>query len=327
MQLGSLALPKTAALAPMAGVADRAFREICVEFGACYVVGEMASSKGMQYGSKKSTELLAVTTAERPMATQLFGDEPVAMAEAARRAVLQRPDAVDINMGCPAPKIAGGGSGSALMRNLPLAGEIIRAVCAAVELPVTVKMRRGWDEDSVCAVELAQLAEAGGAAAVTVHGRTRKQMYAPPVELGTIAEVKRAVSIPVIGNGDVVDIETAERMYEQTGCDLVMIGRGALGAPWVFRQLDAWFTRGVRIPAPGPEERMRVMLRQIALACEYKGERVALREARKHAAWYLKGWRGAAALRQRAGQVSVYEDLERLARDALDTQAGPCRGD
>lgn len=327
MQLGKLTLPKTAALAPMAGVADRAFREICVEFGACYVVGEMASSKGMQYGSKKSAELLQITATERPMAAQIFGDEPLTMAQAAKRAAQSQPDAIDINMGCPAPKIAGGGSGSALMKNLPLAGAIISAVCRAVDAPVTVKMRRGWDNDSICAVQLAELAEQGGAAAVTVHGRTRGQMYAPPVVLETIAEVKRAVGIPVIGNGDVVDIDSAEHMYEATGCDLVMIGRGALGAPWVFRQIDAWFRRGEQLPGPEPEERMQVMLRQIALACRYKGERVALREARKHAAWYLKGWRGAAALRQKAGQVTVYEDLERLAKDALDALARPAVGD
>lgn len=321
MQLGKRILPKTAALAPMAGVADHAFREVCVGFGACYVVGEMASAKGMQHGSKKSAELLAITDAERPMAAQIFGDEPETMAEAARRAAAQKPDAIDINMGCPAPKIAGGGSGSALMRNLPLAAAIIRAVCAAVDVPVTVKMRRGWDDDSLCAVELAVLAEENGAAAVTVHGRTRKQMYAPPVDLATIAAVKRAVSIPVIGNGDVDSAESALRMYEQTGCDLVMVGRGALGAPWVFAQIEALLTRGARLPEPEPEEKMAVLLRQIRLACDYKGERVAMREARKHAAWYFRGWRGAAALRRQAGQLARYEDLEALARAALEALA------
>lgn len=319
MQLGVITLPKTAALAPMAGVADRAFREICISYGACYVVGEMASSKGMQYGSKKSAELLEATDGERPMAAQIFGDEPETMAAAARLAAARHPDAVDINMGCPAPKIAGGGSGCALMKDLPLAGRIVRAVSGAVELPVTVKVRKGWDDDTVNAVEAACTAEANGAAAVTVHGRTRRQMYAPPVDLEIISAVKRAVSIPVIGNGDVDGVQAAEEMYGRTGCDLVMVGRGALGAPWVFRQIEAWMLRGQRLPEPGPEEKMDTMLRQIRLACRYKGERVALREARKHAAWYLKGWKGAAALRRQAGQLNHYEDLEVLAQAALDT--------
>lgn len=322
MKLGTLTLPKTAALAPMAGVADRAMREICRSFGACYVVGEMASAKGMQYGSKKSAELLEITDGQRPMAAQIFGDEPESMAEAARRAARERPDAIDINMGCPAPKIAGGGSGAALMKNLPLAGRIIRAVAEAVEIPVTVKIRKGWDDDSVNAVEAALVAEANGAAAITIHGRTRQQMYAPPVDHDVIAAVKRSVSIPVIGNGDVTGVDSALRMYEETGCDLTMIGRGALGAPWVFAAVDAYMKRGERFPEPEPDEKMAVLLRQIRLACDYKGERTALREARKHAAWYFGGWRGAAALRRRAGQLERYEDLEALCRDALDGLAG-----
>lgn len=318
MELGSLILPRTAALAPMAGVADRAFREVCVSYGACYVVGEMASSKGMDYGSEKSAQLLEVTPGERPMAAQIFGDEPGTMARGAKRAGLWNPDAIDINMGCPAPKISGGGSGAALMRNLPLARAIIRATVEEAGRPVTVKMRRGWDEDQINAVDLARIAEEEGAAAVTVHGRTRMQMYAPPVVLETIAQVKKAVSIPVIGNGDVDSAQTAEEMYETTGCDLVMVGRGALGAPWVFAQIRAWMLEGKRLPDPDPQEKMETMLRQARLACGYKGERVAMREMRKHAGWYLKGWRGAAALRQEAGQISYYEELETLAKKALE---------
>jgi nifR3 family TIM-barrel protein len=301
----------------MAGVADRAFREICREFGACYVVGEMASSKGMKYGSKKSAELIEITASQRPMAAQIFGDEPDTMAEAAIRAAEEKPDAIDINMGCPAPKIAGGGSGAALMRKPELAGEIIRAVASAVEIPVTVKIRKGWDDSAVNAVEIAKIAEANGAAAITVHGRTRQQMYAPPVDLDSIAAVKRAVSIPVIGNGDIADAASAVRMYEETGCDLVMIGRGALGSPWVFRQIEAYLERGEVIPDPSPEERMAVMFKQIKLACDDKGERAAMREARKHAAWYLKGWHGAAALRRQAGGLETLEDLERLIDSAV----------
>ena len=317
MKLGNIQLPKTAALAPMAGVADRAQREICVEYGACYVVGEMASAKGMCFNSHKTQELLGVTAAERPMAVQLFGDDPAYMAKAAEMALAQKPDAIDINMGCPAPKIAGDGSGSALMRDLPLAGRIVRAVVDVSDVPVTVKIRAGWDADSINAVEAAKIAEENGAATVTVHGRTRVQMYAPPVDLDIIARVKQAVQIPVIGNGDVDSVEAAVRMYEYTGCDLVMVGRAALGAPWLFAQIAAYFTSGERLPAPSAAERMQTMLRQIRLACTYKGEARAMREARKHAAWYLKGWHGAAALRRQAGTLTTFADLERLAEEAL----------
>jgi tRNA-dihydrouridine synthase B len=321
LKLGNLILPKTAALAPMAGVADRAFREICMAEGACYAVGEMASAKGLEHRSRKTAQLLSVSDAERPCAVQLFGDHPESMAQAALIAQQYRPDALDINMGCPAPKVAGAGSGSALMKNPALATEIIRAVRAVTKLPLTVKIRTGWDSDQINAVELALLAQEAGANAVTVHGRTRMQMYAPPVDLATIARVKEALDIPVIGNGDVCDIESAERMYEETKVDLVMIGRGAQGAPWVFRILKAWLEQGVRLPEPCPEEKMVIMLRQIRLAVEYKGEYIAMREARKHVAWYCKGWWGAAALRRRAGTLTRYEELEELARDALKDQS------
>ena len=301
----------------MAGAADRAFREICAELGACWVVGEMASAKGMGMGSKKTAELLLLSEKERPGAVQLFGSDPDAMAFAAEMASSFNPDAIDVNMGCPAPKVTAGGGGSALMKNLPLAGEIIRAVSRASGVPVTVKLRKGWDDDSINAVEAAVLAEENGAAAVTVHGRTRQQMYAPPVDLGIIAAVKKAVSIPVIGNGDVTDIKSAVMMYEKTGCDLVMIGRGALGSPWIFRQLKEYFTRGIVLPEPEPDEKIKIMLKHIRLACAYKGEHAAMREARKHAAWYFKGLRGAAALRRRAGALEYFEQLEDLAKLSL----------
>ena len=320
LQLGALVFPKTAALAPMAGVADRAFREICVSMGACYAVGEMASAKGLVYKNRRTAELLALSENERPAAIQLFGGDAASIAEAARIALGFSPDALDINMGCPAPKIAGGGSGAALMKNPALAAGIIHAASEVSHVPVTVKIRAGWDESSVNAAEIAVIAEQNGAAAVCVHGRTRKQMYAPPVDRGIIAEVKRAVGIPVIGNGDVTDIRSAVGMYEETGCDLVMVGRGALGAPWIFRQLREYFLNGTVLPEPALDEKMDIMLRHIRLACVYKGERPAMREARSHAAWYLKGMRGAAALRRRAGQLEYFEQLEQLARDVLDTQ-------
>lgn len=317
MKIGSLELKRTAALAPMAGVADSAFRQICKEFGACYLVGEMASAKGMHYSDKKTARLLTVREQERPIAVQLFGDEPEILAEAARKALAFQPDVIDINMGCPAPKVAGNGGGSALMKNPALAARITEAVVRAVDLPVTVKFRKGWDDQSVNAVEFARAIEQSGAAAVTVHGRTRQQYYAPPVDLDIIAAVKQAVSIPVIGNGDCVDISSVINMYKYTKCDLVMIGRGALGSPWIFRQVDRYLTDGTVLPDPSLPEKMKVMLRHIKLICENKGESGGMREARKHAAWYMKGMRGAPAFRKQSGELCTYADAEKLAADVL----------
>ncbi len=317
MKIGSLELKRTAALAPMAGVADSAFRQICKEFGACYLVGEMASAKGMHYSDKKTARLLTVREQERPIAVQLFGDEPEILAEAARKALAFQPDVIDINMGCPAPKVAGNGGGSALMKNPALAARITEAVVRAVDLPVTVKFRKGWDDQSVNAVEFARAIEQSGAAAVTVHGRTRQQYYAPPVDLDIIAAVKQAVSIPVIGNGDCIDLPSVMKMYEYTKCDLVMIGRGALGSPWIFRQVDRYLTDGTVLRDPSLPERMQVMLRHIKLICENKGESGGMREARKHAAWYMKGMRGAPAFRKQSGELCTYADAEKLAADVL----------
>lgn len=309
---GGVEITGKAALAPMAGVADRAFRRICVEYGAAYVVGEMVSSKGLNFGDRKSAELLELGEEERPAAVQLFGDDPEQMARAARLAMAVQPDAIDINMGCPAPKIAGNHCGSALMREPELCRRIVRAVAEAVEVPVTAKIRKGYGRDEVNAVEVAQACAAGGAAAITVHGRTREQMYAPPVDWEIIRRVKKAVDIPVIGNGDVTSAAQAAALYEQTGCDLVMVGRGALGAPWLFAQINAYLQEGRVLPDPPVAKRMAVLLRQISLAVEYKGERVAIREARKHAAWYMRGLRGAAGLRARAGTLETFDDLRRL---------------
>lgn len=320
IKIGNVEINRTAALAPMAGTADRAFREICKRFGACYVVGEMVSSKGLTFQSKKSAELLVVSDVERPIGVQLFGDDPLTMAQAAELAMSYNPDIIDINMGCPAPKIAGNGGGSALMKTPKLAGEITKAVVNAVDVPVTVKFRKGWNDDSVNAVEFGKIAEQNGAAAITVHGRTREQMYAPPVDIDMIAQVKRAVtSIPVIANGDVVDIQSAVEMYERTGADLIMIGRGALGNPWVFRQIDAYFKDGTVLPPPTLEEKVEIMLEHIRLACEYKTERVAMREARKHAAWYLTGVHGAAGFRRQAGTLCTFDDLRLLAQQVLQS--------
>ena len=314
MKIGNIELDSTtAALAPMAGVADRAFREICVSYGASYVVSEMVSSKGLTMCDRKSKTLLALSEKERPAAAQIFGNDPEIMAQSARACLDYSPEAIDINMGCPAPKIAGNGGGSALLKNPDLAEEIMKSVKAAVDIPVTVKIRLGWDKDSINCVDMAQRAERAGMSAVTLHGRTRQQMYAPPVDLSMIAEVKRNISIPLIGNGDIVDGPSAARMLEETGCDYLMVGRGALGRPWVFSQISAYLKEGVILPEPPVSERMLVMLRHIRLLCEYKGERVGIREARKHAAWYIKGIRGAAAYRQQVGSLESLEQLEEMA--------------
>ena len=263
LKIGSITLESAAALAPMAGVADRAFRELCVRFGAAYVVGEMVSAKGITMGDRKSAELLSLSEAERPAAIQLFGDEPSIMAEAAQKALCYRPQAIDINMGCPAPKVVRNGGGSSLMRRPETAQAVVAAIVRAVNIPVTVKIRAGWEANEKNAVEIAKRCEAAGAAAITVHGRTREQMYAPPVDLGIIRRVKQAVSIPVIGNGDVCDAKSAAQMLEETGCDLVMVGRGALGRPWVFSQISAYLKTGALLPDPPVAERMRILIEHI----------------------------------------------------------------
>ena len=231
MKIGNVEINGYAVLAPMAGVTDRAFRELCVSFGAAYVIGEMVSSKGLVYKNTKTRELLELSDKERPAAVQIFGNEPDVMAEAARIAMEFKPQIIDINMGCPAPKIAMNGCGSALMKNPALCGEIVSAVKKAVDVPVTVKIRKGWDKNSVNAVEVAEICEAAGADAIAIHGRTREQQYMPSADWEIIRQVKKAVKIPVIGNGDVTSAESAAKMMEQTGCDLVMIGRGALARP------------------------------------------------------------------------------------------------
>jgi len=312
MHIGNEEIKGKAALAPMAGVADRAFRKICMDFGAACVISEMVSAKGFTFGDRKSAELLELDDDIRPAAIQLFGDDPAIMAEAARQALEYRPDWIDINMGCPAPKIAGNHCGSALMREPDLCHRLVQAVKDAVSVPVTAKIRKGYAQDEINAVEVALACEAGGADAITVHGRTRDQMYAPPVDWEIIRLVKQAVKVPVIGNGDVVDAKSAADLYEQTGCDLIMVGRGALGKPWIFQQIEAYLNHEVLLPDPSMAQRMATLMRQVQLTVEHKGERVALLEARKHTAWYLNGMRGAAQLRREAGTLTTMDDLARL---------------
>ncbi len=314
MKIGNIEIDsRTAALAPMAGVADKAFREICVSYGASYVVSEMVSSKGLTMCDRKSKKLLSLSEKERPAAAQIFGNDPEIMAQSARACLDYAPDVIDINMGCPAPKIAGNGGGSALLKTPDLAEEIMKSVRSAVDIPVTVKIRLGWDKDSINCIDMAQRAERAGMSAVTLHGRTRQQMYAPPVDLEMIARVKESIGIPLIGNGDITDGVSAARMLEETGCDYLMVGRGALGRPWVFSQINAYLQQGIILPEPPVSERMLVMIKHIKLICEYKGERIGIREARKHAAWYIKGIKGAAAYRQQVGALESIEQLEEMA--------------
>jgi tRNA-dihydrouridine synthase B len=322
MNIGNLQLNGYAALAPMAGITDRAFRELCISYGASYTVSEMISSKGLTMKDKKSNLLMTIGEKEMPALVQIFGCEPEIMAEAAKKAEQTGCVGIDINMGCPAPKVAGHGGGAALMKNPALAAEITNKVVNAVKLPVTCKIRIGWDENNINAVEMAKLLEEAGASAITVHGRTRKQMYAPPVNYDIIKDVKNALSIPVIGNGDIVDFQSAKYVYEYTGCDHIMIGRGALGNPWIFKQINAYFKAGEILPEPTIEEKMSVMINHIEKLCEYKGDYTGMREARKHAGWYIKGMRGAAAFRREIGSLENMEQLRNLAKNVINSSEG-----
>lgn len=321
LNIGGVPLKSHAVLAPMAGVSDRAYRELCVRFGAAYCVSEMVSSKALSFNSKKSEELMEISDLERPCGIQIFGDDPKCMADAAKHALENKPDIIDINMGCPAPKISSNGSGSALMKNPRLCGEIVKAVTAVTDIPVTVKIRKGWDDDSVNAVEVARICESAGAAAITVHGRTRQQYYKPPVDYDIIKAVRESVSVPVIANGDIDSAERAKEVMDITGCDLVMIGRATLGNPWIFSQINAYLENpNVKIHTPDLEERLGVMIEHIGKMVEYKGEHMAMLQARKLVVGYFKGMKGAAALRNEAGKIKTLDDLYELRQKALSLQ-------
>lgn len=321
LNIGGVPLKSHAVLAPMAGVSDRAYRELCVRFGAAYCVSEMVSSKALSFNSKKSEELMEISDLERPCGIQIFGDDPKCMADAAKHALENKPDIIDINMGCPAPKISSNGSGSALMKNPRLCGEIVKAVTAVTDIPVTVKIRKGWDDDSVNAVEVAKICESAGAAAITVHGRTRQQYYKPPVDYDIIRAVRESVSVPVIANGDIDSAERAKEVMDITGCDLVMIGRATLGNPWIFSQINAYLENpNVKIHTPDLEERLGVMIEHIGKMVEYKGEHMAMLQARKLVVGYFKGMKGAAALRNEAGKIKTLGDLYELRQKALSLQ-------
>ena len=315
MRIGKLEIPKGAVFAPMAGFTDAVCRHLMADHGAAYTVSEMASAKAITYGDQKSVALLRDPDPHGVYAVQLFGNEPDTLAEAIRiiRGKGLTFDLIDINMGCPAPKITGGGAGSKLMLDPQLCGRMVRAaVDAAGETPVTVKMRAGWDADHITAVEVAKQCQENGAALVTVHGRTREQMYIPPIDPGVIKAVKQAVSIPVAGNGDINSAADALAMLRETGCDAVMVGRGALGNPWLFDEIKAALAGE---PAPAPptlQKRMATLRAQIYDMCGRKGEWTAMPQARSQAIHYMRGLRGAAALRRACSTLSHFEDVDRL---------------
>ena len=319
MKIGNIELDARAIMAPMAGVTDSTYRQICRNFGAAYTVTEMVSSKAIQYNYQKTQEIADLSEDIRPVSMQIFGDDPVIMALAAKKAMQFNPDMIDINMGCPVPKVAGNNCGAALMKKPDLCGTIVTSMKRAVDVPITVKIRKGWDDDNVNAVEVAKICEQAGADAVAVHGRTRKQMYMGEADWDIIKQVKAAVKIPVIGNGDVVDAQSACKLLDETGCDLIMVGRGALGNPWIFREINAYLNDSCRIlPPPTISERVIVIKKHIDALCKIKGENRGMREARKHVAWYFHGLRGAAELRRKSGTLCTLKDLDMLLKEMYE---------
>lgn len=317
MRIGPVQLDNPVIPAPMAGVTDKAYRILAREAGCSLVCTEMVSDQALLYGNPKTCSLLDITGEEGPVSMQIFGSDPGYMAAAAEIVEGRGAGIIDINMGCPVPKIVKNGEGAALMREPEKAAAIVKAVVDKVKVPVTVKMRKGWDENSVNAVELARLVVEAGAAAVTVHGRTRSQFYAGKADWGIIAAVKRAVNVPVIGNGDICSPQDALAMLQETGCDGVMIGRAALGNPWIFSRTIHYLKTGELLPGPSPAEKAAMALRHLELLVKTKGEKVAVWQMRKHAAWYLKGLRGAARLREQVNRAQTWEELKKILKLVL----------
>ena len=317
LRIGDVELPNNLILAPMAGVTDLPFRMLCKEQGAGLLCMEMVSAKALQYKNKNTYALLEVKEEERPVSLQLFGSDPECISAMAHEIEDRNFDILDINMGCPVPKVVNNGDGSALMKNPVLAGEIIEKTVKAIQKPVTVKIRKGFDDAHVNAVEMAHVAQESGAAAITVHGRTREQYYSGKADWNIIARVKEAVSIPVIGNGDILDAKDVIEMEKQTGCDGFMIGRGAQGNPWIFHQILHYFETGEIIGKPPMEEMVELMLRHARMQVELKGENTGIREMRKHAAWYTAGYKNSSKLRGRINEVNDYASLEELFREVL----------
>lgn len=312
LKIGNVSLKNNLILAPMAGVTDLPFRLLCKEQGAGLLCMEMVSAKAIYFNNKNTEELLTIDDREPPVSLQLFGSDPDIISEMAKK-IENRPFSIlDINMGCPVPKVAGNGEGSALMKNPKLVEEIVSKTAKAIKKPVTVKIRKGFDDEHINAVEIARIAESAGAAAVAVHGRTREQYYSGKADWDIIRQVKEAVKIPVIGNGDVTSPEAARQLMETTGCDGIMIGRGAQGNPWIFRQILHWMETGEEEPKPDLEEVKAMILRHARMLVEYKGVYTGIREMRKHVAWYTAGYPNSAKLRARVNEIESLEALEHL---------------
>ena len=312
LKIGDVSLKNNLILAPMAGVTDLPFRLLCKEQGAGLLCMEMVSAKAIYFNNKNTEELLTIDDREPPVSLQLFGSDPDIISEMAKK-IENRPFSIlDINMGCPVPKVAGNGEGSALMKNPKLVEEIVSKTAKAIKKPVTVKIRKGFDDEHINAVEIAKIAESAGAAAVAVHGRTREQYYSGKADWDIIRQVKEAVKIPVIGNGDVTSPEAARQLMETTGCDGIMIGRGAQGNPWIFRQILHWMETGEEEPKPDLEEVKAMILRHARMLVEYKGAYTGIREMRKHVAWYTAGYPNSAKLRARVNEIESLEALEHL---------------
>ena len=312
LTIGNVTLDNNLILAPMAGVTDLPFRVLCKEQGAGLICMEMVSAKGIYYNNKNTESLLAIDEREHPVSLQLFGSDPEIMSEMAKR-IEHRPfDILDINMGCPVPKVVNNGDGSALMKNPILAGEIIEKTAKAIKKPLTVKIRKGFDDAHVNAVEMAHIAEESGAAAIAVHGRTREQYYSGKADWEIIRKVKEAVKIPVIGNGDIFTPQDAYRMQQETGCDGLMIARGAQGNPWIFAQINHFLETGEELRKPSAKEMVDMVLRHAKMQIAFKGEFTGMREMRKHAAWYTGGYKHASRLRSLLNEVETFEQLEEL---------------
>lgn len=318
LRIGAVCLENPVFAAPMAGVTDKAYRILAKEAGCGLVYTEMVSDRALLYGNLKTLQILDLTGETRPVAVQIFGSNPEYLAAAAEIAESRGAGIIDINMGCPTPKIVKNGEGAALMRDPDMSVRIVRAVAGRVKVPVTVKMRKGWDENSVNAVELAQLVVEAGAVAVTVHGRTRSQFYSGRADWSIIGAVKRAVPVPVIGNGDIWHPKDAARMIAESGCDAVMIGRGALGNPWLFSRTLSCLKTGEPSPEPGCGEKVEMALHHLELLVKFKGEAVAVREMRKHAAWYTRGLCGSARVREQINQAAGRCEMENILRGLLD---------
>jgi nifR3 family TIM-barrel protein len=312
LMIGNVKIDGNLVLGPMAGVTDLPFRLLCKEQGADLIYTEMVSAKGIQYNNKNTEKLLEVAEGERPVSLQLFGSDPYIMSETAKRIEDKNFDILDINMGCPVPKVVNNGEGSGLMKNPKLVGEIVHAVSTAIKKPLTVKIRKGFTESTANAVEIAKIAETNGAAAIAVHGRTREQYYSGEADWNIIKAVKEAVRIPVIGNGDVNTPEDAAALVNETGCDAIMIARGARGNPWIFSQIKDYYQTGKAPKKPTPEEAVDMMLRHARMSIEYKGEYIGIREMRKHIAWYTTGYPLAAKLRNRVNEIESIEQLQEL---------------